>query len=243
MRRQLKLHLVTFGCLLERIAKLMLFAVVIGPSIHGCESTESTAVQSNPTLPTVTTISPACAVAGGAGFTLAVDGTNFDLDSVVNFGEMARATTFVSSTHLTAPIPADAIASGGYAVVSVFEHRSGGGSSKSMFFTITTPQRELCVSPLELFFGNQAINTTSTPRTVTLTNMGSAPFTLYMAINGFHYGDFAQTNDCPAEIPAGVSCTVSVTFTPTARGDRIGILVINGDLPDEVWVDFIATGT
>jgi hypothetical protein len=39
-------------------------------------------------------------------------------------------------------------------------------------------------------------------------------------------GDFAQTNDCPASLPEGSSCRVSVTFAPTEAGERPGALVL-----------------
>ena len=39
-------------------------------------------------------------------------------------------------------------------------------------------------------------------------------------------GDFSQTNTCGSSIAAGSSCTVSVTFTPTAAGSRTGNLTI-----------------
>ena len=71
---------------------------------------------SNPT-PTITTISPNSAVAGGAAFTLTINGTNFVAASMVNFGGTARTTTYVSATQLTAAIPAAAIVSAGTAAV------------------------------------------------------------------------------------------------------------------------------
>jgi hypothetical protein len=40
-------------------------------------------------------------------------------------------------------------------------------------------------------------------------------------------GDFAQTSTCGSSIPAGGSCTVSVTFTPTATGARAGTLTVS----------------
>jgi F5/8 type C domain/Abnormal spindle-like microcephaly-assoc'd, ASPM-SPD-2-Hydin len=39
-------------------------------------------------------------------------------------------------------------------------------------------------------------------------------------------GDFAETSTCGASIAAGASCTVSVTFTPTAAGTQTGSLTI-----------------
>ena len=92
-----------------------------------------------PTIPTITTLSPNTTVAGGAAFTLTINGTNFVAASKVHFGASAPATTFVSSTQLTAAIPASSIASTGTAVVSVTNPSPGGGtSSGALNFTITS---------------------------------------------------------------------------------------------------------
>ena len=42
-------------------------------------------------------------------------------------------------------------------------------------------------------------------------------------------GDFAQTNDCPSSLPNTQSCTIQITFKPTARGVRNGGLSIVDD--------------
>ena len=62
----------------------------------------------NPT-PTITTVSPPTVPVGGPAFTLTVNGTGFVPTSAVNFDLYERPTTYVSSTKLTAEIPADAI--------------------------------------------------------------------------------------------------------------------------------------
>jgi hypothetical protein len=41
-----------------------------------------------------------------------------------------------------------------------------------------------------------------------------------VTITGANPGDFAQTNNCPASLAAGFSCTISVTFSPTNTGTR-----------------------
>jgi YVTN family beta-propeller protein len=92
---------------------------------------------SNP-APTITTISPNSTVAGGAAFTLTINGTNFVAASMVNFGGSAPATTFVNSTQLTAAIPAASIASTGTPAVTVTNPAPGGGTSKAINFTITS---------------------------------------------------------------------------------------------------------
>jgi hypothetical protein len=39
-------------------------------------------------------------------------------------------------------------------------------------------------------------------------------------------GVFAQTNDCTSSLAANASCTISVTFTPSAATRQTGMLVI-----------------
>ena len=37
-------------------------------------------------------------------------------------------------------------------------------------------------------------------------------------------GEYGQTNDCGASLPASGSCTITITFTPTAMGTQTGSL-------------------
>jgi hypothetical protein len=85
------------------------------------------------------------------------------------------------------------------------------------------------VSPTALAFGTQAVNTTSAAQTVTVTNTGTvAALTINsIAVTGGNVlGQFAQTNTCPASLAAGSSCTVSVTFKPTATGVKTSTLAV-----------------
>ena len=56
--------------------------------------------------PTLSQIAPNSALAGSAGLTLNVTGSDFVNGSIVRWNGSDRATTFVSSTQLTAAIPA-----------------------------------------------------------------------------------------------------------------------------------------
>jgi YVTN family beta-propeller protein len=102
----------------------------------GCGGSSGQSVNSNPS-PTITSISPNSAMAGGAAFTLTINGTNFVPATTVNFNGTAPATTFVSATQLTAAVPAAAIASVGTAAVTVANATPGGGTSNAVNFTIT----------------------------------------------------------------------------------------------------------
>src|SRR5207249_3088680 len=82
-------------------------------------------------------------------------------------------------------------------------------------------------------FGNQNVGATSAAQAVTLSNPRSAE--RRVANNGFtgtNPGDFGQTNNCPlspSTLAANGSCTINVTFTPTATGSRSATLTVTDD--------------
>jgi hypothetical protein len=81
----------------------------------------------------------------------------------------------------------------------------------------------LSASPTALTFGSTTVGATSSAQSVTLQNTGSATASVSSVAAT---GDFAQTNTCGSSIAAGASCTVSVTFRPTAAGTRTGNLTV-----------------
>lgn len=83
------------------------------------------------------------------------------------------------------------------------------------------------LTPNKLSFANQPIGSTSAPQTTVLKNTGPSILVIAStAIAGPNSGDFAQTNDCGNTVAVGASCTFSVTFTPTASGNRSATLNI-----------------
>ncbi|MEW5871816.1 MAG: C1 family peptidase [Chloroflexota bacterium] len=99
----------------------------------------SAASPGNP-VPTVTSLSPIAAAAGGSSFTLTVYGTGFVSGaSTVRWNGANRTTTFVSATELHASIPASDIASPGSASVTVYNSSPGGGTSNVASFKIYAP--------------------------------------------------------------------------------------------------------
>ncbi len=111
--------------------------VVQNPAPGGGSSPAATfTINTSAPVPTTTSISPSSATAGGAAFTLTVNGTNFTNDSKVSWNGNARTTTFVSATQLTAAIPATDIATAGTAAVTVVTPAPGGGTSNPQTFTI-----------------------------------------------------------------------------------------------------------
>jgi FtsP/CotA-like multicopper oxidase with cupredoxin domain len=88
------------------------------------------------------------------------------------------------------------------------------------------------LTPASVVFANQFVKTASTSQTLTLLNSGLAPLTITsIAITGTNPADFSQTNGCGTSLAAGVSCTISVIFTPSARGARTATLVVTDSSP------------
>jgi parallel beta-helix repeat protein len=82
------------------------------------------------------------------------------------------------------------------------------------------------VSPATLTFASQPVGTTSAAQAVALTNTGNIALNV-SAISAS--GDFAQSNTCGSSLAPGASCSINVTFTPTARLSRSGSLVIQSN--------------
>jgi hypothetical protein len=99
-----------------------------------------------------------------------------------------------------------------------------GGGNPSPAPPVTTPTPSATLSPTSLTFAAQGLQTGSTPQSVSVTNGGTAALTLSSIVAT---GDFSQTNTCGSSLAAGSSCTVTVTFTPTAPGARSGSITIS----------------
>jgi hypothetical protein len=78
--------------------------------------------------------------------------------------------------------------------------------------------------PAALAFPAQAIGVASTAQTVEVVDLGSTSLTVS---NATATGDFSVQDGCTSAVTAaGGTCTLQVTFTPTALGTRTGTLTI-----------------
>jgi len=84
------------------------------------------------------------------------------------------------------------------------------------------------LAPKRLNFGSQTVGTTSPAKLVILTNVNSATLGI-SAIAAT--GDFTQTNDCPASLSTNAHCTISIFFTPTKKGVRLGTVNVTDNFP------------
>jgi hypothetical protein len=102
------------------------------------------------------------------------------------------------------------------------------GSPQTVALSGTGTVVELSASSIN--FGDQKVGTKSAAVPVQLTNVGTTTLSItQIAITGADAGDFAETNNCGTSVPAGGSCTIKITFKPTAKGQRSANLSISDD--------------
>ena len=101
------------------------------------------------------------------------------------------------------------------------------------------------LSPSTLSFGNVSFGIASAPQSITLTNVGASTLKVTgVGITGTNAGDFTQSNTCGSSVAANTSCTLTVTFKPTATGSRRATLNVsdNGGASPQ-GVSLSGTGT
>jgi hypothetical protein len=124
------------------------------------------------------------------------------------------------------------------ATLNVSDNALNSPQTASLAGSGTSGSANVTLTPNQLSFGNKPVGSTSAPLTTTLQNTGQAVLVISnIAISGTNRGDFTQTNDCGTSVAAGASCTFSVTFAPTASGNRSASLSITdnaGGSPQQV---------
>lgn len=100
--------------------------------------------------------------------------------------------------------------------VNVYLHENGG-----------TDYWVFAVTPSKFDFGEQAVGTASAPMQFTVANDSTQPLpilTLELRLEDKDH--FTETNDCPAALPVGGRCTISVTFAPKTLGPKFATLKV-----------------
>jgi len=167
-------------------------------------------------VPTMASMAPTAVSGGGSAFTLTVTGTNFVPNSVVSWNGVAKPTTFVSGTELTAAIDADCLATPGEAQVTVVNPAPAGGTSTAAVFSVS------------------GYSVGSSPSSVTVTAGQSASYTIEVAPS-FGSFDSAVSFSCiglPGKCTAAFSPTTvtpgaaagSTTLTITTKASTAGTL-------------------
>jgi Domain of unknown function DUF11/FG-GAP-like repeat/Putative binding domain, N-terminal len=191
---------------------------------------------SNP-VPAITSLSPMGVTAGSGALALTVNGSNFANTSVVNFAGSARATTFVSTTQLTAAILATDTASAGTPAITVTNPTPGGGTSNSVNFNISAT-------------ANPAPTLTSI--SPTSAGAGGSAFTLTLSGTNFVAGSVAQWKGIvrTTTFISATQLTTAITAADIASSGTATITVVNptpgGGTSNSLTftiTDFSVTGT
>ncbi len=93
----------------------------------------------NNPVPLLSSVSPSNATAGPNDLTVTISGTGYVNNSVVRWNGSSLATTYISSTALTAVVPSSELAAASTATLTVFNPAPGGGASGSLSFSVTNP--------------------------------------------------------------------------------------------------------
>src|ERR1700682_3005168 len=165
-------------------------------SLLCCIAISSWAAVAQTVTPTASTVSPSSVTAGGAAFQITVVGTNFQSNSYVAWNGIALATTFSSSSQLSATVSANLIAVPAPVYVNVVN--PGPVQSNFLPFTILAAPLSIVTSALPPAITGQPYNTTLA------TTGGTPPFVWSAA----------------SALPPGLSLSAGgvISGTPTASG-------------------------
>ncbi len=167
--------------------------------------------------PSIFSISPAIATAGGAGLTLTVNGLDFLGASIVRWNGSDRSTSLVSGSQLQAAIAASDIAAVGTAQVTVFNPGPGGGTSNAVSLTITALAQDFSLSVSSIYGCIQVGRTRST--TVTINQIGGLNNPVALSCSGLPDGASCTFSPNPATPSSNVNLSIN-TLLSTPLGPR-----------------------
>ena len=217
--------------------------------------------------PSASSLSPTSAVAGGAAFTLTVNGSGFIASSVVRWNGTNRPTTVVSATQLQAAIAANDIVAAGTAQVTVFTPEPGGGVSSAVAFTIRSAPI-LTVSATSVAGGTSVTATLTNGLGGSLDWLALAPVSApNTAFSQYTYvGNGVTTRTWTVTMPATpgpyefrllsganarlatsptvvvIPPTLTVSTTNALTGTPVTVTMTNGSGGAGDWLAFAATG-
>lgn len=169
--------------------------------------------------PTLTTLSPTSTTAGGAGFTLTVNGNGFNASAIVRWKGQNRTTTFVNANQLQATISAADIAIGQIAGVTVFDPVQG-VSSNSVNFTVNNPVPTVTTStPTNARFNSTAV--------VTINGTNFNPSSEVLMDGAPLATTFVSSTQVKASVPSGTLGTIRTlrVRNPAPGGGTSGTFV------------------
>lgn len=158
---------------------------------------------------------------------------SFDTNGSSSCGGLTTCTlnnTFANTTvRMRCSPPAGA--SGTQTAMVMFSSNSDPGGDNTAMLSCNSGRPDIMVTPLTIPFGNQQVSTTSAPMTFMISSVGTSTLTYSV---GATAAPFARSATCTSNctLPAGMSTTVSVTFSPTTTGPANGSIIVTSDDAD-----------
>src|SRR5690348_4512860 len=116
--------------------------------------------------------------------------------------------------------------------------RGQGSATANLSITV---QGGVAFSPSALSFGNQIVNTSSASQAITMQNNTGVSLTITSIVASAQY---SESDNCTSPLAASATCTINVTFTPTALGSDPGTITVTDSGPSSPQtVPLSGTGT
>ncbi|MGV3663164.1 MAG: S8 family serine peptidase, partial [Prosthecobacter sp.] len=126
-------------------------------------------------------------------------------------------------------------------------------TTASMTLTLQTPAPEIAIADgatqltdnvSNLTFTNVNLGSSSTARTITISNPGTGPLTGFpITVSGANPGDFVVSTPGSSSLAPAGTTTFTITFTPTQAGARAATIQVASNDADENPFDFTVQGT
>jgi len=170
----------------------------------------------------------------------AIDNVNINDNIVRNVGTFVFQLQSAGSDDTISNVVASGVGMDGqmacaYGITPTYGAGNSGWSGSECAFP---PFDYLSTSASSLDFGLVNLNTQSPSQSVTITNPGpdAASISSVYATNGF-----AETNNCPASLAVGASCTATVTITPAAVQQYQGNLVFDASPANNPFAPYVVS--
>jgi F5/8 type C domain len=171
----------------------------------------------------------------------AIDNVHINDDLVHNVGtfvfqlQSAGSDDTISNVVSTGTVGLDGTMACAYGITVTDGSGNAGWSGSECTFP---PFDILSTSTSSVDFGLVNLNTQSPAQTVTITNPGPDPAPISSV---YATGGFAETNNCPATLAVGASCTATVTVTPTAVQQYQGNLVFDANPLNNPFAPYVVS--
>jgi Bacterial Ig-like domain (group 3)/Cep192 domain 4 len=146
-------------------------------------------------------------------------------DGTTTLGTSALSSGIAKFTTSTLPV-------GTHSITAVYggdaTFLSSTSAALSQVVNTGTGTPAVTFTPTSLSFTQQLVGAKSAAKPVTLKNSGTGALTISSIVA---VGNFSQTNNCPASLASGLTCTISVSFTPSITGKVLGEVTVTDNAP------------